>query len=107
MVGLGATVVWVLGRSWDGRRIGDGRLKIEAGYPFVILSPSHRILIVWLAVDWIVGIRGPWISDRTVDVAYRFIKRPDLICTIGSNLGGPRSPVPLRPRQLTKEPSGF
>jgi hypothetical protein len=62
---------------------------------------------VWLAVDWIVGIRGPWISDRTVDVAYRFIKRPDLICTIGSNLGGPRSPVPLRPRQLTKEPSGF
>jgi hypothetical protein len=58
------------------------------------MSLSHRILIVWLAVDWIVGIRGPWISDRTVDVAYRFIKRPDLICTIGSNLGGPRSPVP-------------
>jgi hypothetical protein len=65
-------------------------------YPFVILNPSHQTLIVRFGVDWIVGVHGQWISVHTVNVAYQFIKHPDLICTIGSNLSGSRSPVPLR-----------
>jgi hypothetical protein len=36
------------------------------------------------------------VSGSTISVAYRFIKRPNPICTIRSNLSDSHSLVPLR-----------
>jgi hypothetical protein len=85
----------------------DERSRLKETYLFVILNPNHRTLIVRFREVWIVGVRGPWISDLTVDVADRFELDKNLIATVQGRSNGLNRYVPFRPRHFTVGPLNF
>ena len=58
---------------------------------------------MWFGVVWIVGIRGPLISNRATHGAYRFGRGEDLIWSLDSRSGGPEITIPLRRVTIAKE----
>ena len=49
----------------------------------------------------------PFLSNRGVRVAYRFVRPPDLIGALDLGSNGPYHTIPLRPCDFTKESLGF